>query len=85
MNTDTMSEYKYTRYFEQEVLRKRPYLKREWCIDIVENSIRCEIQDDDRVRFWGRVSELDNKVNRVVTLADRRTINNAFPDRESKE
>lgn len=27
--------YKFTEYFEKEVLRKRPYLKKEWCIDIV--------------------------------------------------
>ena len=80
-----MAEYKYTRYFEEEVLRKRSYLKKEWCVDIVENSIRTEVQDDDRVRFWGRVSELDNKIIRVVTLADRLTIHNAFPDRGFKE
>ena len=80
-----MAEYKYTRYFEEEVLRKRSYLKKEWCVDIVENSIRPEVQDDDRVRFWGRVSELDNKIIRVVTLADRLTIHNAFPDRGFKE
>lgn len=24
--------YSFTDYFETEVLRKRPYLKREWCI-----------------------------------------------------
>ena len=27
--------YKFTEYFEKEVLRKRPNLKKEWCIDIV--------------------------------------------------
>lgn len=75
-----ISEYKYTAYFENEVLRKRPYIKREWCIKVVENPIRVEIQNDARVRFWGEVSEFGNRVFRVVTLADRVTIHNAFPD-----
>jgi hypothetical protein len=75
-----MTEYKFTRYFEEEVLRKRPYLKKEWCINIVENPLRIEVQGDDRVRFWGKVAELENRVLRVITLADRVTIHNAFPD-----
>lgn len=27
-----MSEYNYTEYFENEILQKRPYLKKDWCI-----------------------------------------------------
>lgn len=78
-------EYKFTGYFENEVLRKRPYLKKEWCIQIIENPIRIETQEEDRIRFWGRVPELDNRVIRVITLGDRITIHNAFPDRGFKE
>jgi hypothetical protein len=33
-----MVQYTFTEYFEKEVLRKRPYLKKEWCIRILENS-----------------------------------------------
>ncbi len=80
-----MTEYKFTNYFENEALRKRPYLKKEWCIRIVENPIRSEVQENDRIRYWGRVPELDNRVVRVITLADRITIHNAFPDRGFKE
>jgi hypothetical protein len=29
---DGVKPYKFTNYFENEVLRKRPYLKKEWCI-----------------------------------------------------
>lgn len=76
-----MNEYLFTAYFENEVLRKRPYLKREWCIFVIENPVRVEVQPDDRVRFWGRVEEFGDRVLRVVTLADRITIHNAFPDR----
>ena len=76
-----MTEYRFTKYFENEVLRKRPYLKKEWCVQVVERPLRTEAQEHNRFRFWGRVSELGDKVLRVVTLADKRTIHNAFPDR----
>lgn len=79
-----MSEYRYTDYFENEVLRKRPYLKKEWCIFVIENPVHVEVQPDDRVRFWGRVEEFGDRVLRVVTLVDRVTIHNAFPDRNSE-
>jgi hypothetical protein len=75
-----MPDYKYTAYFENEVLRKRPYIKREWCVKVIENPIRVEVQGDARVRFWGEVTEFGNRILRVVTLADRVTIHNAFPD-----
>lgn len=34
-----MARYKFTEYFEKEVLRKRPYLKKEWCIRVLENAL----------------------------------------------
>ena len=34
-----------------------------------------------RYRFWGLVPELAGRYLRVVTLADRVTVHNAFPDR----
>jgi hypothetical protein len=80
-----MPEYRFTDYFENEVLRKRTYLKKEWCIRVVENPIRTEVQNDNRVRFWGKVEEMGGRILRVVTLADRITIHNAFPDRGFKQ
>ena len=76
--------YKFTDYFEKEVLRKRPYIKKEWCIRIVQNPIKTEKQENNRYRFWGTVEELDGKILRVVTLNDKITIHNAFPDRRFK-
>lgn len=76
-----MTQYLFTRYFEEQVLKKRPYLKKEWCIRVVENPIKSEPQENNRYRFWGRVFELDNRILRVVTLDDKVTIHNAFPDR----
>jgi hypothetical protein len=78
-------DYKFTAYFEGQVLRKRPYLKKEWCVRIVQNPLRVEKQEDNRYRFWGTIDELEGRILRVVTLEDKRTIHNAFPDRRFKE
>jgi len=77
-------EYRFTEYFLSEVLRKRPYLKKEWCIFAVQNSVRNESQDFNRHRFWAAIPELDGKFLRVITLDDQLTIHNAFPDRGFK-
>jgi len=77
-------DYQYTEYSENEVLRKRPYLRKEWCIRVIENPIRVEKQENNRFRFWGTVKELGGAVLRVVTLEDKATIHNAFPDRRFK-
>lgn len=79
-----MAEYRYTAYFEQSVLRKRPYLRREWCIYVIQHAERHEVHELNRHRFWARIPELNNRFLRVVTLADRVTIHNAFPDRNFK-
>ena len=76
-----MAEYRFTDYFEREVLRKRPYLRREWCIAVLEHPIRVERQENNRYRFWAVVPELERRYLRVVTLDDQVTIHNAFPDR----
>ena len=76
-----MPEYGFTDYFEQEVLRKRPYLKREWCVEVLERPLRVERQEDNRWRFWAAIPALGGRYLRVVTLDDRVTIHNAFPDR----
>jgi hypothetical protein len=76
--------FKCTAYFENEVLKKRPYLKKEWCIRIIEDPVKGEKQEDNRYRFWGKITELNNKYLRVITLEDKQTIHNAFPDRRFK-
>ena len=38
---------KTTRYFEKEILRKRPYLKREWCEMTLANPVRRQAQPAD--------------------------------------
>jgi hypothetical protein len=71
---------KTTRYFEEQVLRKRPYIKREWCRAALDSPARREVQPDGRVRYWLFVAEL-GRFLRVVTLADGETVHNASPDR----
>jgi len=80
-----MSPYKFTAYFENEVLRKRSYLKKEWCIRVLENPVKIEAQEKNRYRFWGMIQELQGRVLRVVTLEDKTTIHNAFFDRGFKQ
>ena len=77
-------KYKFTDYFEKEVLRKRPYIKKKWCIEILEKPIRVESQENNRFRFWGVIDEYGGRVLRVITLMDKMTIHNAFPDRTFK-
>lgn len=75
---------KTTRYFREQVLRKRPYIQVEWCERILAQPIARAAQPDGRIRFWGMLPELGGRVLRVVTLADGRTVHNAFPDRDFK-
>lgn len=79
-----MTDYHFTPYFENEVLRKRPELTKEMCIRVVSAPLRVEPQDFNRFRFWAAVPELGGRYLRVVTLADKQTIHNAFPDRRFK-
>ena len=57
---------------------------KEWCIKVVASPIRVERQEDNRFRFRGVVDELEGRVLRVITLEDKTTIHNAFPDRSFK-
>ncbi len=75
---------KTTRYFEEQVLRKRPYISREWCAQALAQPVRRVVQPDGQVRYWTFIPEL-GKYLRVVTLEDGETVHNAFPDRDFKE
>ena len=79
---------KTTRYFQEQVLRKRPYIDPTWCADVIAAPLRRETQEDGRQRFWGRVRDSRNaswRILRVVTLSDGETIHNAFFDRGYRE
>ena len=79
---------KTARYFDEQVLRKRPYVQRQWCQDVLAAPIRRAVQMDGRIRFWGRIAipgEPRPRYLRVVTLDDGETVHNAFFDRNFRE
>jgi hypothetical protein len=43
-------QFHFTKYFETVVLRKRPYLKKEWCVAVVMNPVRSQPQQNNRFR-----------------------------------
>jgi hypothetical protein len=72
---------KTTRYFEEQVLRKWPYIESVWIAPILAAPIR-------RVRTWGAVVDpRDGKTRylRMVTLDDEETVHNAFFDRDFED
>lgn len=56
---------KTTWYFEAQVLRKRPYIQREWCERALSQPVHREIQTDGRVRYRAYIPEL-GKYFRVI-------------------
>jgi hypothetical protein len=77
-----------TRYFDEQVLRKRRYLTVEMCRKVIDAPLRLDVQDDGRIRHWGKVSlpdETEKRILRVVTLEDGETLHNAFLDRGYRE
>jgi hypothetical protein len=75
---------KSTLYFQEQVLRKRSYLKLSWIRRAIKNPKFKEVQNDGRIRYFIFIKEL-GKYLRVVTLEDGETVHNAFPDRNFKE
>ena len=79
---------KTTRYFDQQVLRKRPYIRPEWCEEVIAAPLQRQVQTDGRIRFWGKIALVGDKEERylrVITLADGVTVHNAFFDRNFRE
>jgi len=75
---------KTTRYFEEQVVRKRPYVVRAWCVAALMAPLRRESQADGDIRHWIEVEDTRDgnlRILRVVTLEDGETIHNAFFDR----
>jgi hypothetical protein len=78
-----MSVIKFTGYFENNVLKRRPEIKRYWLEEAIANPVKKEIQPDGRIKLWIYIKERDQYL-RVVTLKDGITILNAFFDRNFK-
>ena len=68
-------------------MRTRPdraKIREVWIQKIVKNPEYELVQDDGRIRRWGRVEEAGGKYLRVILLNDGKTIHNAFFDRDFK-
>ena len=82
------SPVKTTRYFDEQVRRKRPYIELVWCAEVLAAPLVREEQEDGRLRFWGEITppgETAPRYLRVVTLEDGETILNAFFDRRFRK
>lgn len=77
---------KFTQYFL--ATRNRPdraIIKDEWIEFVINHPLRQIIQHDGRIRRWGRIAEMENRILRVILLDDGETVHNAFFDRRFKE
>jgi hypothetical protein len=73
---------KVTAYFE--AIRKRPdraMIRDEWIERAMQLPIHEQVQADGRIRRWARIPEMEDRYLRVILLADRETVHNAFFDR----
>jgi hypothetical protein len=75
--------FRTTKYFDEEVRKRRPYLQDAWLMQALAHPEFTEIQPNGRIRHWLFIPELKRYI-RVVTLEDGQTIHTAFPDRGFK-
>jgi hypothetical protein len=79
---------KTTRYFDEQVCRKRPYLLMEWFVDFHSKAAKRVIQEDGRIKYWVSVQQPGEERTRwlrIICLDDDETIHNAFLDRDFEE
>ncbi len=69
-----------TKYFKEQVLNKRSYLKSKWIQEVIASPRETIIQNDGRIRLWGYIEE-EKKYLRIVLLEDAKIVHNAFFDR----
>ncbi|MBW7877380.1 MAG: hypothetical protein H3C47_15485 [Candidatus Cloacimonetes bacterium] len=74
---------KFSRYFVEQVLLKRPYIRLEWLGRGVLPELTVERQPDGRIKVWVYI-ESEDKFLRIVYLEDGKTVHNAFFDRGYK-
>jgi hypothetical protein len=57
----------------------------EWIERVIASPVAQVVQRDGRIRRWGFVPEMNNRVLRVILLPDGETVHNAFFDRSFRE
>jgi hypothetical protein len=84
-NDELFALLKTTAYFRAITVRPdRIAIVDAWIQHVLDRPEREYKQQDGRVRYWARIPEADNRWLRVVLLADRETVHNAFFDRGFK-
>lgn len=73
-----------TAYFRNSVMKRRPYLKREWIEFVIASPESSEVQENGRIRLWAYIESLGGYL-RVILEPDGETVHNAFPDRGFEE
>jgi hypothetical protein len=76
---------KTTKYFE--AVRNRPdrsMIQDEWILRVVNTPEHEQVQEDGRIRRWGKIREMGDRFLRVILLPDGETVHNAFFDRSFK-
>ena len=80
---------KTTRYFDEQVLRKRPNINPAWCVEVIAALLRREEQPDGRFRFWGPIAVPGENAPRIlraaVALLQSRVTVAVCRDTETKE
>ncbi len=62
---------KTTKYFQfRRLLADREAIPDKWIMEVVRNPSRKIVQDDGRIRLWGKIGQLGDKYLRVVLLED---------------
>ena len=76
---------KFTQYFLSTRQRDdRRHIELAWIEQVMNQPVHRHVQQDGRVRLWGRVPDAQGRHLRVVLLEDGETVHNAFFDRSFK-
>ncbi len=59
-------------------------IRDEWIQRVLQQPAKEALQADGRIRRWGKIVEMQNRVLRVILLPDGETVHNAFWDRSAK-
>jgi len=62
----------------------RAFIRPEWIQYVIDHPMKEAIQEDDRIRRWAAITEMDGRYLRVILLPDGETVHNAFFDRSFK-
>jgi hypothetical protein len=63
---------------------KQEWIKQEWIERVIHFQESEAIENDGRIRKWGKIAEANNRYLHVVLLKDGETVHNAFFDRRFK-